>query len=566
MYIYIKIDFNNTYILLHITKYYYILIPSNMDFLPETYTSYINKIKQILTKIGIWDFVTKYEHIYIGGSIPGLVLSNANWTDIYITINDVDIYTTNSPMLVRDINKTFNVRNIIKTGVNFSFIIKGKSEKNIQVITSCFDDFNKEVLTGYDCDMITVGFHPYSNKFIINERFIKGYQHKNFNLYYERSNETRIIKLTKRALSFFDSTITIIKERPDINFRPYWRNKVGISNICDVDSSPPYIQVYCNKYKCCICKDITEYLVCKSCHTKITGFYQQTFFNNFPIDKMVVFGGVNGLGNIIANQAVTMGINVSRTSRNPKTSSHYKFDLLDGEINNKLMNEILNSDCIVFNAYQTLENDHSVWTTKIWDFDEELALERFKVNCFGYIKMLQQIIRARKEYINKVQNNKDKTVKIKDMVFVCMDANESLFEGNLMDGKHIELNMAKTAWKHIFYTNAQVLASLGILTVFIDPSWLSYHGISVDKIASKSEFLIPPYMCAKVIINYIKSLNLDDLYLNKNYIHSTSFYKLVNSLDLSKVNLDLVVEEPIIDKLVNLENELVEEEEEDEKS
>jgi len=135
-----------------------------------------------------------------------------------------------------------------------------------------------------------------------------------------------------------------------------------------------------------------------------------------------------------------------------------------------------------------------------------------------------------------------------------MDANESKFEGKLQDGKHIELNMAKTAFKQIFYTNAQVLASLGILTIFSCPSWLSYHGISVDKIASKSAFLIPPYLCAKVIINYVKNLDLDDLYSKKKYIHDITFYQCVNSLDLSKVNLELVNEEKPIDKLVNLLN------------
>jgi hypothetical protein len=511
---------------------------------------YHNNIINILKKIGIWDFVSKFEHIYIGGSLPGLVLSHGNGIDIYNDINDVDLYTTNSPMLIRDINKFLRPRNISKTGVNFSFVTMFNVYKLIQVITSHFDDFNKEILENYDCDMICVGYHPFSKKFIINDRFLKGYNDKNFIVFYERSNEERIIKLTKRAKTYFNSTITIFKERPDVDYRPYWRNRIALENICDVDSSPPYVQVYCNKYKCCICKDITEYLVCKSCDKKITGYYQQNTFNNFPIEKMVVFGGVNGFGNIIANQAVSMGINVSRTSRNPKNKSQIKFDLTNGQISGYLMNEILESDCVVFNAYQTLENNHSIWTTKINSFDEELALERFKVNCFGYIKILQQIIKARKEFISS-SKNKDN---IKDIVFVCMDANESLFEGKLQDGKHIELNMAKTAWKQIFYTNAQVLASIGIITVFIDPSWLSYHGISVDQIASKSKFLIPPYMCAKVIINYIKSLDLDVMYSNKNYIHSTSFYKLANSLDLTKVNMELVEEEEPIDKLTNLTN------------
>ena len=533
-----------------------------MDFLPEPASTYRNTIKQVLKKIGIFDFLCKYEHIYIGGSLPGLSLGSENSDEIYNDINDVDIYTTNTPMLLRDINKTFEPREIIKTGVNVSFRIdhnkSTENSKRIQIITSPFENFKDEVLDGYDCDMISVGYHPFSDKFIIHERFMKAYENYNFIVYYERSNLNRIEKLTVRAKKYFESNITIVKETPDVDYRPYWKNKKSLRSICDVDSSPPYIQIYSNKYRCCVCKTISEYLVCKTCDKLITGYYQQNTFNKFPVEKMVVFGGVNGFGNIIANQAVSMGISVCRTTRNPKTNSQFKFDLTTGKINSQLMKEILDADCVVFNAYQTLENDHSIWTNNINTFDEKLALERFKINCFGYVKILQQIIEARKEYLKGTFDNKTYTYvkhkKIKDIVFVCMDANESKFEGKLQDGKHIELNMAKTAFKQIFYTNAQVLASLGILTIFACPSWLSYHGISVDKIASKSAFLIPPYLCAKVIINYVKNLDLDDLYSKKKYIHDITFYQCVNSLDLSKVNLELVNEEKPIDKLVNLLN------------
>ena len=61
------------------------------------------------------------------------------------------------------------------------------------------------------------------------------------------------------AKKYFDSTITIVKETPDIDYKPYWRNRIHVDNICDVDSSPPYIQLYANKYRCCVCKTISEY-------------------------------------------------------------------------------------------------------------------------------------------------------------------------------------------------------------------------------------------------------------------------------------------------------------------
>jgi hypothetical protein len=493
-----------------------------------------------------------------------------NKKDIYEEINDIDIYTKNAPMLLRDINKTFNVSNIKQTGVNVSFNIGFSpsrlhqvSGKQIQIITSSFDDFKDEILDSYDCDMTTVGYHPYTGEFIIHERFINGYEKKNFIVYYERSNVSRIEKLTRRARLYFNSHITIIKEKSDVDYRPYWKSTHVLDTISDVDSSPPYIQMYCSKYRCCVCKIISDYLLCKKCEKLITGYYQQNSFDKFPIEKMVVFGGVNGFGNIIANQAVSMGMSVCRTTREPKTNMQFQFDLTNGVISEQLMTQILEADCVVFNAYQTLENDHSIWTHTIDTFDEKLALERFKINCFGYVKILQQIIEARRKYLStfspksayylpgfKINTNR----KIKDIVFVCMDANESKFEGKLQDGKHLELNMAKSAFKQIFYTNSQVLASLGILTIFACPSWLSYHGISVDKIASKSEFLIPPYLCAKTIINYVKNLDLDELYSKKKYIHDITFYQCANSLDLSKVNQELINEENPIDKVVNLLN------------
>ena len=128
-----------------------------MDFLPESSIEYNNKIKSVLKKVGIYNFLCKYEHIYIGGSLPGLILGSGTWNQIYSNINDVDIYTTNTPMLLRDINKSFNPQDIIKTGVNVSFYIdENVKTKQIQIITSSFDDFKNEVLYGFDCDMISV--------------------------------------------------------------------------------------------------------------------------------------------------------------------------------------------------------------------------------------------------------------------------------------------------------------------------------------------------------------------------------------------------------------------------
>ena len=610
----------------------------------------VNNIETIFYNLKILDFLKDNENIYIGGSLPFMIFNDKNLSgfEILKIIDDIDIYTTNAPLLIRNINKKFKVNNLIKTGVNIKFNIEG-CEKPLQIITSYFESFNDEVLDGYDCDLVRVGYHPASSKFIIHDRFIIGLKRQTFTVYYERSNNGRIQKLKDRAHKYFSSTIEIVKETENGDYRPYWKKKNSVKTISDVGTSPQYIQLYCNKYKCCLCHNISEYLLCKKCEVLIDKYHTNTKFDNFKLDTLTVFGGVNGLGKIIADEAELMGINTSRTSRtvkNIKSISKYeddieydiedddakyieppkarikktpkpieiipikktikpiekhidpiqyniiiysdgtyeikqndktikaiyntetigepkvlhKYNIKENNLDNviklvekyiddniekpikiikvdnnfyfslennalvspELMNKIFESECVVFNAYQTLENNHSIWTHDINNFNEKLALERFKINCFGYIKLLQQIIKRRKEIIAENKNPKD-------IIFVCMDANESKFEDKLQDGKHLELNMAKTAFKQIFYTNAQVLASLGIITVFYDPCWLSYHGISVDKIASKSKFLIPPSICAKVLLNYIKNINIDNLYKEKKYIHDTTFYKCIKN-------------------------------------
>ena len=215
-----------------------------------------------------------------------------------------------------------------------------------------------------------------------------------------------------------------------------------------------------------------------------------------------------------------MNLDIIRTGRFPgNAKNEFYFDLTH-EMSDELKNKMKETNCIIFNAYQTLEGDHDIWNTSLETFDEKLALERFTVNCFGYVKILQQLIKIRKEMIKE-------KIKLQDMIVIFMDANESKFDKKLQDGKHLELNMAKTACKQIFYTNAQILAEVGIISICYDPGWLSYHGISVSKIQSKSKFLIPPELSAKGLLCYIQSIELGEHYKNKMYIHDMSFYNLL---------------------------------------
>jgi len=503
------------------------------------------KIISILTSAGIYDFVKKFPHIYIGGSLPALMFSNKTADYINSKINDIDIYTQNISMCLRDLNREFKLNRVYKSGVNINFTIK---KKPIQIISSSFENFETEVLDTYDCDISCVGYYPFTNEFIIGKRFLKGLEEKNFVVYYEKTNKLRIEKLFSRAKDFFSCTLTIqIENNEEKNYSNYYKKKLPINNICELDFSPPYIQMYMSKYKCCVCETMTNYLICANCKNKIVEYNKNLVPKN-KIKKLVVFGGVNGFGSIIGTQAELQNINVVRTSRNPKDNTQYKFDLTDGIISPELMKEIMDSDCVIFNAYQTLENEPSIWTTKIEDFDEELSLNRFKINCFGYVKIISQLIAHRKQYI-KTQHKitkQDKThesnnVKvmdanvsnlnnIQDIVLVFMDANESKYQGKLSDGKHLELNMAKSACKQIFYTNAQVLSSLGMITIAWDPCWMSYHGISMDKIESKSKFLIPPTIGADALLSHIKSLDLEKLYLEKTFISDNDFYTWSKSI------------------------------------
>lgn len=536
-------------------------------------------IKTFLKNNGIWDFLSSDQNIYIGGSLPFMCLSSKISDSSKIEVGDIDIYTTNCPLLFRNLNKSFIMREIVKTGVNVKFNIDS-SEIPIQVITSPFDDFKDEVLDEYDCGMVSVGFHPYTSKFIIHERFIEQIKKNQFEVIHERTNPTRVKKLETRAMELFECSIVEIKLDSNTDYRPYWKNKQIINSINDTMPSPPYTQLYGNKYHCMGCTEKQDYLICKICQYRISNHFNLTIKSNDFIKKykkVVVFGGLNGLGKIIADEIIEIGensIQVSRTGRaggkeintypfdlekyankyetvnKIKSSSNKKINLQNKTkiINPELLNKLLEAELVIFNAYQTLEGDHSIWNTNLDTFDPELSEKRFKINCWGYTGLMQEILEARKNYISS-------NVNYQDQIFVWIDANESRFEGKLSDGKHLELNMAKTACKQIFYTNANVMAGLGIIFLCWDCGWCSFHGISVDKIASKSMYLVPPKLSSQALISYISTLNIDKLYQEKKYIHDMTFYKCVDNsnidfkLKLTSKELENIIEIEVKKKL-----------------
>lgn len=541
-----------------------------------------NKIIQnFLNNNNLLDFLSSDPNLYIGGSLPFMCLSPKIIDSSEIDVGDIDIYTKNCPYLFRNLNKSFIMKNLIKTGVNVKFSIDSSSIP-IQIITSSFENFNDEILDEYDCGMVAVGYHPHSSQFIINNRFVEQLKKKRFEVIHERTNPSRVKKLKSRALEFFDTDLIEIKLNSHTDYRPYWKNKISINSLNDLMPSPPYTQLYANKYNCMGCKEKQDYLICKICQYKISCY----FTNSIKINKfrekyksVVVFGGLNGLGKIIADEIVQIGENnilVSRTGRSGgKQVNTYPFDLQDylikfksGDdlvggikiekivnrkkliISDKLLNKILKADLVIFNAYQTLEGEQSIWNTNLNSFDAQLSERRFKINCWGYTGLLQEILKERKKFISLPNKTN-----IHDQVFVWIDANESRFEGKLSDGKHLELNMAKTACKQIFYTNANIMAGMGIVFLCWDCGWCSFHGISVDKIASKSKYLVPPKLSSQALLSYLSQLDIDKLYIEKKYIHDMTFYKCVENTNidfekkLSSIELEDIIRKELDNKL-----------------
>jgi len=561
-------------------------------------------IKQFLQNNLLLDFLSADPNIYIGGSLPFMCLSPKISSVDELDVGDIDIYTTNCPLLFRNINQKFKITNIIKTGVNVKFDIqknknKAKNLVPVQIITSPFEDFESEILDEYDCGMVAVGFHPNSSQFVIHPRFTEQLKRGVFEVIHERSNPSRVKKLTDRADKLFDAKLIEIKLDSNTDYRPYWKNKQEICCLNDVLPSPPYIQLYANKYFCLGCKEKQDHLICKFCQVRISNSFLNTIkTNNFATKykRIVVFGGLNGLGKIMADEIIEItsnSVNLIRTGRNGgQQTNTYSFDLTDyiwkfnckdeilknydkysdnkfkgkklkdilkdddlwnnNKINPELMNKIIKADLVIFNSYQTLEGDQSIWNTTLNTFNAPLSEKRFKINCWGYVGLIQEIFNERKKFIQ----SRLKFEPVGDQIFVWIDANESRFDGKLSDGKHLELNMAKTACKQIFYTNANVMAGLGILFLCYDCGWCSYHGISVDKIASKSTYLVNPKLTSNALIAYLSTLDINQLYMEKKFIHDMTFYKCVENLNIDfkkKITtdeLDLIINQQV-EKTIN---------------
>jgi NAD(P)-dependent dehydrogenase (short-subunit alcohol dehydrogenase family) len=250
-----------------------------------------------------------------------------------------------------------------------------------------------------------------------------------------------------------------------------------------------------------------------------------------------VVGGINGFGKIVSSEFLEHGCMVRATGRNAGRSEaidalykelgrndsatnpygEFAYDLTKPGVPPTLLDHIATkTDILVLNATKTLDEDESVWNTTLGTFNKSLVLDRITVNLFGYVEFLNHVLRARWA-----------AGTTKPMVVVYVDANESKFDGKMVDGKHLELNVAKAAVKQVFYTNAKLFTKLNMAVLCYDPGWLSLHGVSIEKKRAHSSRLIPPTIAARGIIKLAAGVLSRSADVVDEPIHDCSVYEFI---------------------------------------
>ena len=167
--------------------------------------------------------------------------------------------------------------------------------------------------------------------------------------------------------------------------------------------------------------------------------------------------------------------------------------------------------------------DNKDWNTTIEEFDEKILNDRINVNLYGYVKLIQRIIKDRRNC--KI---------LKPCVLVFMDANESKYMNKSIDGKHLEINMVKSAVKQIFYTNARLFSSLNMITLCYDPGWVTYHGNMIHEppYVDIHNIFIDANISVLGLLYYMDNIlkDFDDLMLKKDYISDKSVYDYINHI------------------------------------
>lgn len=462
----------------------------------------LNKIRQILQlkAPNTYQYALNDPNVYIGGSLPAMCLTDASIEEILAELNDIDVYTKNYIALCAGLDR----------------------DKFCQYIPNEFEDFT-HILNQYDCDMIAVGFYPFQQVFMVMDRFKKGLAKKEFawfpNEIIDDPGEMRLQKLVRRAKKFFDAKITV--ERPVSRFSTakYHGKKPEMGENKHA-IYVPYLQFFFGKYVCISCSAINGKMLCDDC------IQQKSFISIQPSRQLraVVLGGVNGFGSYITEELRYNQVDTVATSRRPnKHDAQIYYDLNEGPTN-ALLCAMLDADIIVLNACQTLEKDETIWTNIIDNFDEELAMNRFVTNAIGYAKLFSCYIRWRRQ-VRKPQ------------IIVFVDANESFYYDKILDGRHLEINMAKSAAKQVLCTNAGVLASCGALTLAYNPGWMSFHGQEVQSVLPHDSQiqdhsrLVPPQISAQGLVMFaLKTLpQIQSHFIRREYMFDVSIYELIKN-------------------------------------
>lgn len=510
-----------------------------------------------LDKFGVLEFLRYDKNMYVGGSLPAFVFSSImvkdkplvrNVRNVRImeeefdicddfdkNPNDVDLYTCNVPSAQLSISNFFPQCIMLKKGVNLEFEVK--DEKKVQLIAAPFKSFYEDILGNYDCSMVAIGYHPYTKQFIFHDRFQQDFHKKMFtmNVFFNTEN-SRIRKLEYRADYWFGAGVLLVHHE-DADMQNYiGREEQVLASIQDFQSPPPYLQTYHCKFNCVGCSNQSRQLLCYDCEALLAEKFSSISYK--ASKKVFVTGGINGFGGNMSKVANDLGKKVYMSTRNVNISKmknannvfKYKLgsDKNQNSIHPEMMVTMLRSETVILNAYSTLDGDEDIWTTTLEVFSNELAMEKFKTNACGFAFFLQQFVKARKDQLNNRAFD-EFTSPIKPIKLVFVDASESQYQTKLMDGKHVELNMAKAATKQLFYTNANLFASLGIYTICYDPGWLSYHGMNVEE---HNADLIPQERSASALFYELEHCDPLKNIMEGKYIHDSSFYSVIKSIIL----------------------------------
>jgi hypothetical protein len=441
-----------------------------------------NAIDKILKEDGVYELVSN-PVFCVGGSLPTYIYSKVKLgKETSLIPRDIDIYTENHVLAIRHLLQNINKFKIISIGPGM--ITMKATRRNIHFIFAEAKSFMDDVLGLYDCSMVRIGYYPTTGEFIMHPTFLESVKQKKFVCDKNFTEEDRRIKLKQRAAAWYDSEIEFKNGTDPINYDDNTTNSTDIADL--IYTNPPnYLQLFHNKYRCLICKQIADTLICQGC-SKI--FHTKHVDDCISGKTITVIGGINGFGKIISS---TLGKKnkVFATGTNPdETPNTTKFQF-NKPVNQKLQDFIIQSDICILNATKTLDNVESVWNTTLRTFDKNLLMDRVETNVCGYAEFIRELVKI------KIKNTKPLTI-------VWIDANESKTKGKMTDGKHVELNVAKASVKQLLYTFADIFLKLGIKIILYDPGWMSYHGIELEK--QKKDKLISPEIAIYGLEHYLR--------------------------------------------------------------